>query len=297
MNYLYFKVLKNFPLVSTSLSIATIVGITIFSLPIAQAAQLTFDFKNDTWDHGGTTSTGWTDGETTGTTTNNGLSLTMTSTFVNGATAHSGNLTDLNTASFKGFLMGNKNSSDDIASNNTLNGYQRWDFQFSEPVNLDDVTITDLDSSSSSYIDAVAAEGFTSFTPGDIGTGIAPSFTNIGSELGTSIINLSGGGNLDFVADDISNGYQGTQTNDVNHQAALTFAEPVDSFSVYLFNNLENVSSSGEHGVGIGTEDFQISVNQVPFEFSPGLGLLLSGGGLLGMRFLKQRRQSKKLEI
>ena len=89
MNYLYFKVLKNFSLVSTSLSIATIVGITIFSLPIAQAAQLTFDFQDDDWGHG---QTGWKDFETTGTATKNGLSLTINSTFVNGATAHSGNL-------------------------------------------------------------------------------------------------------------------------------------------------------------------------------------------------------------
>ena len=35
----------------------------------------------------------------------------------------------------------------------------------------------------------------------------------------------------------------------------------------------------------------------VPFEFSPGLGLLLSGGGLLGIRYLKQRRQQQKLDI
>ncbi|HHP7231474.1 MAG TPA: hypothetical protein ACFCUY_11530 [Xenococcaceae cyanobacterium] len=34
----------------------------------------------------------------------------------------------------------------------------------------------------------------------------------------------------------------------------------------------------------------------VPFEFSPGLGLLLSGGGLLGIRYFKQRKQNKQLE-
>ncbi|MDJ0633983.1 MAG: hypothetical protein QNJ34_12405, partial [Xenococcaceae cyanobacterium MO_188.B29] len=35
------------------------------------------------------------------------------------------------------------------------------------------------------------------------------------------------------------------------------------------------------------------SFEKVPFEFSPSLGLLLSGGGLLGMRFLKRRATAK----
>ncbi len=35
----------------------------------------------------------------------------------------------------------------------------------------------------------------------------------------------------------------------------------------------------------------------VPFNFSPTIGLLLSGCGLLGIRYLKQRRQQQKLDI
>ena len=34
--------------------------------------------------------------------------------------------------------------------------------------------------------------------------------------------------------------------------------------------------------------------SEIPFEFSPTLGLLLSGGGFLGMRILKTKRQRKK---
>lgn len=187
--------------------------------------------------------------------------------------------------------MGNKNSSDHIISPNTLDGYQRWDFKFSGLVDLEDVTITDIDSSSRSYIDAVIAEGFTTSNPGNIGTGIAPSYTNLGSRLTTSSVNLPGGGSIDSVTDDVvgNGGYQGNPTSAVTNHADVTFAEPVDSFSLYLFNNEVN-SSTGEHGVGIGGEGFQITVNEVPFEFSPSLGLLLSGASLFGVNYLRKKK-------
>ena len=37
--------------------------------------------------------------------------------------------------------------------------------------------------------------------------------------------------------------------------------------------------------------------NEVPFEFSPGLGLLLSGGGLLGVHCLKKKKQAIKSNV
>lgn len=104
---------------------------------------------------------------------------------------------------------------------------------------------------------------------------------------------MPGGDSIDFVIDDVvgNGGYQGNNTDSVPNQANVTFAEPVSSFSLYLFNNEVN-SSTGEHGIGIGGENLQIVVNEVPFEFSPSLGLLLSGVGLLGIKHLHKQKKA-----
>ena len=58
------------------------------------------------------------------------------------------------------------------------------------------------------------------------------------------------------------------------------------------------INFDGSGGFGAFTfNEFSGDGLNVPFEFSPTIGLLLSGSGLLGMRFLKQRRQSKKLKM
>ena len=60
---------------------------------------------------------------------------------------------------------------------------------------------------------------------------------------------------------------------------------------------MSSTVSSSQHGVGIGTEAFELSVEAVPFEFSPSLGLLLSGSGLFGFNYCRKRKQSQKLDL
>ncbi len=58
-----------------------------------------------------------------------------------------------------------------------------------------------------------------------------------------------------------------------------------------------NSASAQQGGLGLDPLALNIGlVQEVPFEFSPGLGLLLSGGGLLAFNFSKKRK-SKKLEL
>ena len=72
------------------------------------------------------------------------------------------------------------------------------------------------------------------------------------------------------------------QNNDLRTYTFLD--EEINSFEVDF-----NTASGGIGAIVFA--DYQ----QVPFEFSPGWGLLISGGGLLGIRYLKKKRALGKL--
>ena len=86
-------------------------------------------------------------------------------------------------------------------------------------------------------------------------------------------------------------------------QLFSTVANPQEQHAVkFKFNNISDFELEYEVIGGNSTRNFYfagdiffdeltqtVTFERVPFEFSPSLGLLLSGGGLLGMRFLKRR--------
>ncbi|WP_036479598.1 hypothetical protein [Myxosarcina sp. GI1] len=117
----------------------------------------------------------------------------------------------------------------------------RWDFQFSESVNLSDVTIADVDSDTQ-YIDAVAVEGFTCATSGTIGTEIVPIFVNLGSELEASSVNLSGRGSLDFVTNGVKNGVQMVRLAMLQIKQILLLPNQLILF-LYIYSIIQNLIS------------------------------------------------------
>lgn len=69
------------------------------------------------------------------------------------------------------------------------------------------------------------------------------------------------------------------------HETSIAFNQNVQSFSVYLFN-IDATRASSEHGVAVAPFTSEFTVTEVPFEFSPTLGLVLSSGmfGLVKLR-------------
>ncbi len=60
--------------------------------------------------------------------------------------------------------------------------------------------------------------------------------------------------------------------------------------------NVDNLSIAFSSSGGIGEFAFS-EFTPVPFEFSPGLGLLLSGVGLFGLKIAKRKKSANKLEL
>ena len=66
--------------------------------------------------------------------------------------------------------------------------------------------------------------------------------------------------------------------------------QEVQSVALYYFNGVPTANSTGTSGHAV-TFGGSFDVQPVPFEFSPSLGLLLSGGSLLSLNFLKKSRK------
>ncbi|VEP13943.1 hypothetical protein H1P_230007 [Hyella patelloides LEGE 07179] len=197
-----------------------------------------------------------------------------------------------------------------VLSGGTLANYQVLTFSFSTPIIIDSTTrffIDDIDDdeatgASETYIDSVTIEAFSSSTVGTPGTGIDPNFsfetsTNLARDTIEFDDGTGNGQTINYVYDQID-----TNRNNANiaeNRAYYDFGatEEVQSIALYFFNGLPTSSAtndtSGHAVVFGGSFDVQPATTSVPFEFSPGLGLLLSGGGLLGIKHLKSRKLPK----
>lgn len=285
------------------------------------------------WDHGSGLRDGWQARQNTGTATdsNTGLQITFTGAPQNSSSTNN-NLVGsarTNTQNFnfdsrgpvttKGMKIENTNLSDDgnVATLNgtstreliggTLANYQLLTFSFSEPIIIDSDTrffIDDVDDdsrtrSNETYIDALGIEAFTSSNVSTPGTGIDPNFSfETTTELTTGTIDFANDNDINYVYDfiDTDDNLANVPQNRVYYDFGST--EEVQSIALYFFNGLPTSAAtnntSGHAVVFGGSFDVQpASATAVPFEFSPGLGLLLSGGGLIGIKRLKRSKLQK----
>ena len=199
----------------------------------------------------------------------------------------------------------------DTLSGGTLQNYQLLTFEFSEPIVIDSGNqffIDDIDdrrtnrASSDIYIDSVAVEGFATSSVGTPGAGIDPNFSfedgtdNDGnyeaSNLKIGSIDFANGNDVNYVYDSINSTYN--PANKLQSRAYYDFGlTPVQSVALYYFNGL-NTTVEDAHAITVGGSfTVEDAATAVPFEFSPGLGLLVSGGGLLGIKRLRRGKLQK----
>lgn len=251
----------------------------LLTAALPAGATTTFSFITDVWTNGVSTQTGYLNSATSGTLTKAGLTLSFQSSFAGTATAATRNLT-LDNGNPTGFVLGTNTDPNNLAGN--LANYQRWDFSFSQPVLIDSLIIDDIDSDNpnalttpNGFRDAIAAEGFSSQTPGALGTGIDVDFSfESQTELIEGVIAAGSGQSVNYVIAPPAN----NPNNAPIHRAYLTFGStPVSSFSIYSFSD-----RSQSHRVTL----FQgiVEVTAVP---EPSTALL----GLLGAAFLIRRRR------
>jgi MYXO-CTERM domain-containing protein len=251
---------------------------SLFLLGIpALHATTTFSFITDVWTNGVNTQTGYLNNAPTGSLTKAGLTMTFQSSFAGTAVAATRNLT-LDNGNPTGFILGTNADPNDLEG--VLANYQRWDFSFSQPVLINSLILDDIDSdnnnplpSTGGFRDAIAAEGFSSPTPGNLGSGIDVEF---GFENPTGLIPgiiASGSGqSVNYVIAPPGN----NPNNAPVHRASITFGNtPVSSFSIYSFSD-----RSQSHRISL----FQgvVEVTAVPEPSAAVLGLL--GIGLLARR-------------
>ncbi len=139
-----------------------------------QAEIVSFDTSSR--DHGSGSQIGWNDGEFSGTTTVLGNNtLTITTSAITTAAYTANHFHRINQSYFTGFAF----QLDPETSGNYVNSlvnFNRVDFSFSSGVNLDSFTLTDVDRTNNRWSDVFVGEGFTTSTPGAVGTGISADY-------------------------------------------------------------------------------------------------------------------------
>ena len=275
------------------------------------------------WGYGNSPNYGWISGRNTGTATDSGTGLNTTFTGAPPNSTTNSNLVgtaktngknfkfDSRSLTTKGLKIENVNLNDDgnfqnltvtngkrVLSNGALANYQLLTFNFSQPIIIDSNTrffIDDIDDNSTTganeaYIDALGIEAFTSPNVGTPGTGINPNFSfENNTELTTGSIDFANGNDVNYVYDEID-----SNVNPANipvNRAYYNFGstQEVQSVALYYFNGVPTSNSTGTNGHAV-TFGGSFDVQPVPFEFSPSLGLLMSGGILLGMKHLKRKK-------
>jgi hypothetical protein len=255
-------------------------------LAVAQPARAEIvSFYNSQWDHGSGPQTGWSDGATTGTSTAGGVNVTVTASTHGSATPEPGmymaNVDDA--PNFAGFGVGQDSSNANNGS--SLLNYVRLDFEFSQAVQIDSFTVTDIDRTSFlgvpglvGYWDVVAAEGFVDGL-GSIGSGVAAEYALSGDTF-LDEVNLYG---LSAVrADTGGNGQQ-----DPENEAVFNFGSTsVTAFSIYYWNNTPALFGASRQIIGLGDVSFQAASVPEPASLACCLiGLLmLRGTRRLGRR-------------
>lgn len=157
-----------------------------------------------------------------------------------------------------GFIFGTeRNDSPGLNSSNagsltggTFTRYQRWHFEFSTPITLDNFLIQDIDNLANSFRDIFAAEaylpgGYVSPYSGatidvaslpTVGTGIDPTYTTFpGTSLATHTLTAPVGSHtlLALSPDEDT----GNPNNTANVRAEVGFDQAVQAFSIYSISN------------------------------------------------------------
>ncbi len=282
---------------------------------LATAAQATtFSFLTDTWTNpatggGTTTQTGFVsqtaagaNNSSSGTVTKDGITLSFTGSFVGTAVSSSvqsgtqgPSFSNASTTNPIGFILGTTNDDNAITFSETsfsgsVTNYQRWNFSFSQPVILQTFRIQDVDSNtgtaSAQFRDIIAAEAFTTVTPGAAGTGVDAAY-NLGAEsatpgdtnlltgtatFGSNAINAVGAP-LDL----------GNPNNTPEVRTLVSFGSTaIRSFSIYAFSDNRQVN----HRVSLDNSEFEI-VTPAPVP-EPSSALLGAFG--LGLCLIRRKR-------
>lgn len=258
-----------------------IVAFALLFSPTATVHASVVSYDTSSWDHGSGNQTGWNDGELSGTTTVDGVSLTVSSSRFGTAAYTADHLSRINETFFTGFAFQLDPATTDQNSG-SLTNYARIDFSFSDFVSLDNYTLTDVDRTNSNWFDVVAVEGFTSSTPGAVGSGTGASYsfespTNMQTD---TLLGL-------FAARPRSNtgNVQNTAPNDVN----VSVASPIQSFSLYYwnFNNTDSTANTQT----IGTRGNQFSVSSITVVPEPKLGIVLVSGFIMTVASRRRRQR------
>jgi hypothetical protein len=286
---------------TTITSAAVGLGIMSSLVAIAPAQAFTFNFTQGNWTHtvNGQTvnSTGWLGGATSGSITVDGVTLSVNSTLYGTAETRDGrNLvehtgTDSKT---KGFSLSNL-SKRDMYTGGNLTHYQRLDFSFSSAVNLSNFTIGDIDTAEvdKSFVDAVGAEGFVG-SPGTAGTGLAALFSYANNTRLTTETVQTADGSINFAVRDVAQHGLDNSLSATQDEAYLSFASPIDSFSLYFFNDsfLKAPGSKPRadqgHAVTMFGGTAAVPSTGVPEPFS-----MVGGGIALALGGLARRRKNK----
>jgi len=250
-----------------------VAGVLTIGLSVAPSGAVEFvDFINGTWVHGGVSSTGWDSNELVGTyLMDDGNSVTMTVSFAGTATPTEDNLSIIDETFFAGFAFQLDPATSSNPGGSFLN-YERIDFEFANPVDIEEFVITDFDRAS--WDDSIFAEVWVDGTGvGALGTGVTADYgfrdpTNLGTEtqFGLEQAVVASGGNT---------------INGPESDLFIDFADPITSLSLYYWNG-DFDNSGTTQTIGIRGNGF--SVTTVIPEPSVTLMLIFGMGGLLVFR-------------
>lgn len=236
------------------------------------------------WDHGSGSQVGWNDSEFSGTTTFSGRTLTLSTSAVGTAQFTGDHFARIDETFFSGFAFQN----DPSTTNNPtgpLANFARIDFSFDGPTTLDEYILTDIDRVDGQWWDIVAAESFSTPTPGAVGTGTNATFDF------NATTNLITGTIFGLQAATAAPG-TGNVLNTPENDAFVNFAGPFESFSIYYWNL--NPPDSGASTQTIGTRGNQFSVSASAPE--PGSGILASMAMFVGLAF-RRKREPVNIEL
>lgn len=213
----------------------------------------TVSFDNSIWDHndGNGPSVSWVDGQFVGVTPIGTDQLNISTTAV-GSTAYTADhFRRIDETFFTGFAFQLDPSS--TVNTTTFDNYARYDFSFSFPVQLNSFTLTDVDRLDGQWYDVIAAEGFSSTTPGAVGSGFS---ANYSLEPNTNIETFNEFGLFGARPTATSGNVLNTPENDIT----FSFTEAIQSFSIYHWNDNATDDAAATQTIGIRGNEFEIAV-------------------------------------
>lgn len=275
-------------------------------------ATITFSFLTDTW-NGGPLNGGFvrqtgnnSSASSTGSLTKSGVTLTFTATFIGGANSGGtypnnppgpGSSMTNGSGNPSGFLMSTAandsagittgfipadGSHNGTATTGFATAYQRWLFEFSEPVRLETFRMFDIDNldSPGAFQDILGVEAWSTTGGFAAGTGdVNPTFT-LGSSLSTSTLNFGS-----LAGEDVSiispNRFTDNPSSTADVNADIAFKNgsnqniPIRAFSLYAFSDINNV-----HRMTLNESQFSI----VPEPSTSALGILTLSCALIRRR-------------